>query len=475
VAEHRAQCASSTATSTNMAVRSISSTHGSRSQPIHTNGANKKETVFHTTRPGRKMASSCSRTSHKHVVPHAAHTRGTLPRRGRRSIARNDSSARTWEKEPLGRVRAIRFGPSACGSAGTRMHVSDAAIRNEPSPLDLQAIVTLAKRAGVRGIQLVRLVSRFLLYSVGFLQRPRLREVGAKSSPTVATLLRGCWVAVAALKNIIGLDRWLSQLIAIAVFQFALWALRQLFEAQPSLALWKRTLLSPSWLGLDSMSSWDDSETRAASLRMALAQCKSFAEHRQIAAALDRATGAISWRVDDEASPKGLLDSKELRRRIANYRTLEARKDVRALMWCLRAELHRRPAGSGSPQLYGVTASGTKVVVEEHVQAAASALDFVCDSCSDEEIPSRLAFFQEARHAFGRAALLLSGGATNGVYHLGVIKALKDVHLLPPIISGASAGSIVAALLGCKVSGSVKRRLVVHECVCRRMSSWSPF
>jgi predicted acylesterase/phospholipase RssA len=61
-----------------------------------------------------------------------------------------------------------------------------------------------------------------------------------------------------------------------------------------------------------------------------------------------------------------------------------------------------------------------------------------------------MAFFQETRHAFGRTALLLSGGATNGIYHLGVIRALKRVHLLPPIVSGASAGSIVAALLGCK-------------------------
>ena len=34
-----------------------------------------------------------------------------------------------------------------------------------------------------------------------------------------------------------------------------------------------------------------------------------------------------------------------------------------------------------------------------------------------------------------------------GVYHMGVIKAMYDQGLLPRIISGASAGSLVAALV----------------------------
>jgi TAG lipase/steryl ester hydrolase/phospholipase A2/LPA acyltransferase len=52
-----------------------------------------------------------------------------------------------------------------------------------------------------------------------------------------------------------------------------------------------------------------------------------------------------------------------------------------------------------------------------------------------------------ARQAFGRSALLLSGGATFGMNHVGVLKALFDAQLLPRIISGASAGSIVCAVL----------------------------
>jgi hypothetical protein len=44
--------------------------------------------------------------------------------------------------------------------------------------------------------------------------------------------------------------------------------------------------------------------------------------------------------------------------------------------------------------------------------------------------------------------LLLSGGASLGMFHFGVLKALHEHNLLPRVISGSSAGSIVAALVG---------------------------
>ena len=67
-----------------------------------------------------------------------------------------------------------------------------------------------------------------------------------------------------------------------------------------------------------------------------------------------------------------------------------------------------------------------------------------------EVIPTdvKLAFFNEARHAYGRTALLLSGGAALGFYHVGLIAALLKNNLMPRVISGSSAGSIMAAILG---------------------------
>lgn len=46
----------------------------------------------------------------------------------------------------------------------------------------------------------------------------------------------------------------------------------------------------------------------------------------------------------------------------------------------------------------------------------------------------------------GRTALLLSGGASLGKYHFGVIKALYEQDLLPRVIAGSSAGSLTAAI-----------------------------
>lgn len=43
--------------------------------------------------------------------------------------------------------------------------------------------------------------------------------------------------------------------------------------------------------------------------------------------------------------------------------------------------------------------------------------------------------------------LALSGGGTRGSAHLGVLKALEENKLLPTSVSGASAGSVVAALI----------------------------
>merc|ERR1719163_1101343 len=62
-------------------------------------------------------------------------------------------------------------------------------------------------------------------------------------------------------------------------------------------------------------------------------------------------------------------------------------------------------------------------------------------------IEEKLAFFYETKHSFGRCALLLSGGASMGMYHFGVIKALHLNGLLPRIIAGTSAGSIVVGAI----------------------------
>ena len=61
---------------------------------------------------------------------------------------------------------------------------------------------------------------------------------------------------------------------------------------------------------------------------------------------------------------------------------------------------------------------------------------------------AKLAFFNETRHAYGRSALLLSGGAYLGFYHVGLVDVLFKDGVLPRVISGSSAGSLICGILG---------------------------
>jgi hypothetical protein len=57
-------------------------------------------------------------------------------------------------------------------------------------------------------------------------------------------------------------------------------------------------------------------------------------------------------------------------------------------------------------------------------------------------------FFSDAFDSYGRTALCLSGGAALVFGHFGVVKALFDLKMLPHIITGTSAGTLAAAIVG---------------------------
>jgi hypothetical protein len=115
-----------------------------------------------------------------------------------------------------------------------------------------------------------------------------------------------------------------------------------------------------------------------------------------------------------------------------------------------------------SRRLYTHLRAGTKRLIEEYISEVVRALQLVCvmesqpissngsttSNCPRVTTADKLSFFNETRHAFGRSALLLSGGATLGLYHIGVCKALHDNSLLPRVLSGSSVGSIICAMVG---------------------------
>lgn len=181
-------------------------------------------------------------------------------------------------------------------------------------------------------------------------------------------------------------------------------------------------------------------------LERKLKNAATYDEWKEIAEELDVVDGNDIWRMDD-SSP--LFDSRILRRRTQELRIMMRNKDIFQLIFRLRSGLARDKFGIQHAALFSLARGGTKRVIEDYYTIVSDALNFVADSC-DEDVPPdvRLAFFNETRHSYGRTALLLSGGASLGFYHIGLAKCLFLEGLLPRVISGASAGSLMAAMLG---------------------------
>lgn len=126
--------------------------------------------------------------------------------------------------------------------------------------------------------------------------------------------------------------------------------------------------------------------------------------------------------------------------------------DVERMLFLVRTSLTRGLGDMGNIKLYKHTHIGTKDLIEKYITSALETLDALLDvsakaKCDGLETKYILEQVLSTRQAFGRSALLLSGGATFGMNHIGVLKTLWEARLLPRIISGSSAGSIVCAVL----------------------------
>ena len=138
--------------------------------------------------------------------------------------------------------------------------------------------------------------------------------------------------------------------------------------------------------------------------------------------------------------------------------------DVGRMLFLIRTALTRDLGDMGNLRMYKHAHIGTKDLIERYITSALATLDALldvsarakCDGLESKYILEQVLF---SRQAFGRSALLLSGGGTFGMSHIGVLKALWEEKLLPRIISGASAGSIVSAVVCTRVDEEVPQLL----------------
>lgn len=161
---------------------------------------------------------------------------------------------------------------------------------------------------------------------------------------------------------------------------------------------------------------------------------------------LDRREGLDEWKQDETSD---LYDWRLIRSRLRQLRQYRTDKDVKRLVHHLRQGLHWNLGNTGNPGLYGFTRVGTKHLIQEYVAEVVAALNELADSEFEGfSTADKLKFFHEVALSYGRSALMLSGGATLGLFHVGVVKALFREDLVPQVVSGSSAGSVVAATMG---------------------------
>lgn len=171
-----------------------------------------------------------------------------------------------------------------------------------------------------------------------------------------------------------------------------------------------------------------------------------YAQWCEAAKAHDELSGKKRWRDVDQTTQ---YDYVQIRLRLDALRSLRARHDYHGLLFALNEGIHGNMGGMGRSSLYQQANYGTKRLIEQYIDEIDDSLRFLADLDSKEiDIQEKLDFFYRANICYGRSALMLSGGGVLGFYHLGVVKALSEQNLLPRVISGASAGSLIAGTLG---------------------------
>ncbi|TVY16851.1 Lipase 4 [Lachnellula arida] len=156
-----------------------------------------------------------------------------------------------------------------------------------------------------------------------------------------------------------------------------------------------------------------------------------------------------AWKQESTSSE---FDAELIDARLKQLDDARTNCDVKLMLYLVRTALSRDLGGMGNIRLYKHSHIGTKDLIERYIDSTLDTVRALVkmskhtlpDGLETKDILEQVVY---ARQAFGRSALLLSGGATFGMNHVGVLKALHEAKLLPRIISGASAGSIVCAVL----------------------------
>lgn len=138
-----------------------------------------------------------------------------------------------------------------------------------------------------------------------------------------------------------------------------------------------------------------------------------------------------------------------IRQRLDSLRAMRADQDDHGLLFALNEGIHGNMGGMGRDSLYNKAKFGTKRLITEYIEEIVSSLNYLArQDVTSVSLEEKMDFFHRASHCNGHTALMMSGAGTLLYHHVGVVKALTEQDLMPRIISGASGGSLVAAIVG---------------------------
>lgn len=197
----------------------------------------------------------------------------------------------------------------------------------------------------------------------------------------------------------------------------------------------------------------DSKQVQIAKLLLEQKSAKLYSKWYEISVQLDELTGNNSWKLNPESSD---YDYELVFKRLKEMREARLSKDYKLLLYLIRTKWTRNFANMGNLRLYRHSHVGTKRLVEEYIEECRQSLHFLVHD-KDVKLDDRylLGMLIQTRKNIGRTALLLSGGATFGISHIGVLIVLLETGLMPRIVSGSSSGSIIASILCCHTNEEI--------------------
>lgn len=172
---------------------------------------------------------------------------------------------------------------------------------------------------------------------------------------------------------------------------------------------------------------------------------KSYKDWYDTSLKLDKLLKNDEWKENPESN---LYDYELVHNNLTEMRNARLNKDYKLLLYLIRTKWTRNLGNMGDINLYRHSHVGTKKLIEDYIRECEMSLDYLINnqgvSLDDRYL---LGMLIQTRKSIGRTALVLSGGSTFGIFHIGVVVTLIESSLLPRIISGSSAGSIIASII----------------------------